>query len=49
MPMPEPRAFPPSLDRRTYLDYLRFVVERIHTVVVATVDDAGHPVPPPST
>ena len=43
-PMPEPHAFPSDLDRRTYLDYLRFVVERIHTVVVATVDDAGHPV-----
>lgn len=43
-PMPEPHAFPPDLDRRTCLDYLRFVVERIHTVVVATVDDADHPV-----
>ena len=42
--MPEPHAFPPDLDRRTCLDYLRFVGERIHTVVVATVDDADHPV-----
>ena len=43
-PMSESYAFPSDLDRRTYLDYLRFVVERIHTVVVATVDDADHPV-----
>ncbi len=42
--MSESHAFPSDLDRRTYLDYLRFVVERIHTVVVATVGDAGHPV-----
>lgn len=43
-PMSESHAFPSDLDRRTYLDYLRFVVKRIHTVVVATVDDADHPV-----
>lgn len=32
------------LHERTATDYLAFVVERIHTVVVATVDDAEHPV-----
>lgn len=43
-PMSESYAFPSDLDQRTNLDYLRFVVERIHTVVVATVDDTDHPV-----
>lgn len=42
--MPESHVFLSDLDQRIYLDYLRFVVERIHTVVVATVDDTGHPV-----
>ena len=25
-------------------EYLRYIVNEIHTVIVATVDDAGHPV-----
>lgn len=32
------------LAERSATDYLAFIVEGIHTVVVATVDDAGHPV-----